>query len=274
MNKYFKEFEYISNGSDKLIIVCTGFFNTDSVSELIKANSYRSKDYMDAMQKYWNIFNYYQMKTNTDFDFLYLKDKFNDFVGYMFIDGENYILDDYAMELDQFITQFKYERENVTICGSSKGGFTSRLLGYKCDNIQNIVVGIPHLDLSAYDNEKHSKEAVDLLYQVLWSTEKKRTITEQIESYSRNVVDETKNEVIITGLTDFFIKQFNEFNNQHSKLYIYEEEAGHSEIITSNLQLFLNIIYSVAKQEVPNFGPYKRYSLEDLKQAINPETTD
>ncbi len=268
MNKYLREYEHIKNGSNKLIIVCSGFPNTKAVSEIIDTHGVGTNEYLNEMQKHWNLLNYYQMKSNGEFDFLYIKDKFNDYFGYMYIEDENYILDNYANELDTFINMHGYNKRNVTICGSSKGGFVARLLGYKCDNITNIIAGIPHLTLQIYNDPENPSSAIRQLHSVLWSTEKKANISNKVVEYELNVCNPDKKEIIITSLHDIFINDFALLNNYHANIYIFEENVTHSETITLNLKLFLNIIYSVARNETPEFGVFKKYELNEIKKIL------
>lgn len=260
--------EYFNNDSEKLIIITTGNPVSSVVSPTIKklyeCNDVSEKEILTKeLKEILSKYNYFKYSQNKDCDYLYLLDFYDGFFGYFFSDGEKYILNDVVSQLDNFIIENGYKKENVTIFGSSKGGYAAMLLGNECQQIGNVIGVIPALDLTMYENRHQDPNYfIRKISDTLFGSEKRQQntmrIMEKIKNYGNGEVDESKKQLYILGLRDltFFKPAFEILNNENNfDLLLVEHIYGHGAVSALEQNNIKKLVYNYPNLNVAEL-PY------------------
>lgn len=132
-------FDYYDNGSDKLIVVFNG--STDVIHD------YGNRDYVSKLR---NKQCFVEIKENKDNNYLFIQDSFSELYGFYIQHFNHLIFWNLNDKLSEFIIKNKFDPQNVTAIGNSKGATAALLYSINNENIGNSFVINPILDFVEY----------------------------------------------------------------------------------------------------------------------------
>lgn len=281
------KYDYINNNAGKLIIVFQGVVQEDKLEEALKYE-YGTSEYMEAFDRYASAYTHFRLTNNKDYDYLFVQDNINHRVSWFLFDGDEFILPKLCNELDLFISQNNYSRENVVTFGTSKGGFSARLFAYNCSNIGNIVCGIPIFQLHTFDVENvvgRKSWEYHISSSIFGSKERRKKTNEIVfEMFSSDkILNSNIKEIIVCGWKDnYFVDDILSYKNPNVTYVVETKIVGHAPVIKHNYNEVSKILFSVFSEnqylpESDNFqirvGPisgveYFRYLKRNFKRAL------
>lgn len=240
-------YEFLDNDADVLIIAfqSAGRIPIDVYPRI--QDSSIPDDEVRAMHDRLNWMKF--AKSYPKADYLFPKDYYSKSYGWYVCDGGDFFHEQFARELDDFITERKYRR--VVAFGSSKGGTASLLYGMMSAHITDVFAMVPQIEISRYW-KKHlpallpgilgssEPESVSLALDTLMSSKEVR----------KNVSD--TNFWTYTGIKDDQYKQIIQWHDawggesQHN-LVINTNPDRHTPLVSGYQDFLLGAVRAIAE---------------------------
>lgn len=228
-----KNFKYIKNGSNKIMII----FQSAGRIPKVELGKKISKN---KLAKYHSKLNYHRLSENKNYDYLYVIDNYNYSYGFYTIDHQNIVTNMIVIKINEYISNY----DEVYTFGTSKGGSAAIIFGNlikKCDYIYS---GVPIIN-----QELYIKKYLPMLEEEILTNKFTRYL---LSNLTQDLLRNTKvNTIIFTGENDFqyeILKETHLPNNV--KLYIDTTGKKHSEIIFDNLDFIYNCIFADDKKDI------------------------
>lgn len=264
------DFEYIDNGSDKLVIICSNPIASQTLEKLQEC--FKGEALNNELAQIKSNYEHKLLGKYTSYNWLYVRDDDEFSYNFSFLENGKYVLPEKAEKLDVLIKNLGFERGNVTIFGNGLATISSRLLAYQSEMITAAVSVAPCFDiLETLRDEKMGNVA-------LLKSHPSNSDTYKIVSLVSNRLkqgDATVDEIFIAGGNDKIYHQLENYENLDTRVYVDRHATKSSDVFQNNTREIYAILVDLAgKKRQRQTKHLKQTSILDIQLDLSVDSLE